>query len=188
MPKLILIGLFLLFGCDNKINSQACYDANSLPITNGISTCGINPESIEHTAGDDWHCCDSNQASFRHLPPDDSPHPIEMSLNYACPNPAVGNSTHISYNVDQLRHIYLRLINNQGELVNTLINNNVEAGYHFINFNFSNDLENGVYRLLLSLDHSEEIFCYGDICLCGDLSLEDCSSLCGTMIRTSSNY
>ncbi len=171
MTNLLLI-LLLLVGCSNtQTNSDSCYDINSLPIIEGVSACGEFSDSMPES-GDDWNCCEIEQ--------NENPY-YQMSLKYACPNPFNGYTITIGYELDKERHIYLRIVNNQGEILTTVVNGTMSAGSYSPPVNFSNDLQSGVYRVLLSIDNSEEIFCYGDICLCQELSTEECNNVCGTI-------
>ena len=173
MTYLLLI-LLLIFGCnDTQTNDELCYtDINSLPEIGGISTCSEFNHVLLNLNDGDWDCCGDVQ---------EEGYPLQMSLNSACPNPFFGPPISIWYSVNMNRHLYLRVINNEGEVVDTLIN-----GYHLsvistsYDWYLSDELEHGIYRVLLSIDNSEEILCYGDICYCANLSTEECDNLCGT--------
>ena len=171
MTYLLLI-LLLVFGCnDTQTNDELCYtDINSLPEIGGITTCGENDILLNLNDGD-WNCCETTE---------DEMILEQMALHSACPNPFFSSTTTIDFSVNISRHIYLRIVNNQGEVIDTLINQFHLSGPPLLHWHPSDELEHGIYRVLLSVDNSEEILCYGDICYCVDLSNQECDDLCGT--------
>ena len=73
--------------------------------------------------------------------------PIEYSLNQNYPNP-FNPSTKITYSLPQDNFVSLKVYNILGNEVATLVNEQISAGSHEINFNASN-LSSGVYYYTL---------------------------------------
>lgn len=75
------------------------------------------------------------------LPGESIPTDYSISQNY--PNP-FNPSTSIKFGIPQSADVTVKVFNILGQEIATLINNNLEAGYHIINFNASN-LISGMY-------------------------------------------
>ncbi len=69
------------------------------------------------------------------------PDVYSLSQNY--PNP-FNPSTAIRFNIPQQDHVVLKIFNNIGQEVSTLVNQDMDAGSYEVNFNAS-DLASGVY-------------------------------------------
>jgi Secretion system C-terminal sorting domain len=70
--------------------------------------------------------------------------PLSFALNQNYPNP-FNPTTTISYSIPENSFVTIKVYNVLGVEVASLINNQVEAGEHNIQFNASNDLSSGVY-------------------------------------------
>ncbi len=79
-----------------------------------------------------------------------SENPMEFKLNQNYPNP-FNPSTKINYNLPVDSRVNLSVYNILGELVATLVNGNVSAGYHRLNFEASS-LNSGVYFYRLNAE------------------------------------
>ena len=63
--------------------------------------------------------------------------PGSFQLNQNCPNP-FNPSTTIQYALPHRSHITLTVFNTLGQQVSQLVNSDIEAGYHEIQFNATN--------------------------------------------------
>lgn len=79
-----------------------------------------------------------------------SPDSYELFQNY--PNP-FNPSTSISFNIKKSSDVILTVYNMLGEAVETLINSELNQGYHKINFNAA-DLSSGIYFYKLSVNNN----------------------------------
>jgi len=82
--------------------------------------------------------------------------PLEFKLGQNYPNP-FNPSTNISFSIPERGNVMLKVYNTLGQEVATLINGQLEAGFHSINFNADN-LASGVYvyRLEVNGKYSSE--------------------------------
>lgn len=69
--------------------------------------------------------------------------PTDYSLSQNYPNP-FNPSTTIKFGIPEAANVSVKIFNLLGQEVATLVNNNLEAGYHIINFNASNMIS-GMY-------------------------------------------
>jgi len=73
-----------------------------------------------------------------------------FQLHQAYPNP-FNPSTTIGFSLDNAAQVKLNVYDLRGALIATLVNNNIEAGYHSVNFN-SNDAAAGVYLYTMTVN------------------------------------
>ncbi len=105
---------------------------------------------------------DSNQVSFAGVQYNDSistaiknennnsvPDKFELAQNY--PNP-FNPTTQIKFGIPQAGFVKLEIFNLLGQKISTLINEEMNAGYHFINFDGKN-LPSGIYFYTLSFNN-----------------------------------
>ena len=69
--------------------------------------------------------------------------PTEYGMDQNYPNP-FNPTTQINYQLPENNHVTLRVYDVLGNLVTTLINNEVEAGYHSVTWNASG-IASGIY-------------------------------------------
>ena len=81
--------------------------------------------------------------------------PVSVRLLNNYPNP-FNPSTTISFEITQKTEILLQIFNVKGQLVETLINNQMETGLHSVVWK-SDDVSSGIYFYRLSNSNTSEI-------------------------------
>ena len=56
-------------------------------------------------------------------------------------------------------------------------NEHIDSGNHESYWSPDNSIEGGLYRIILRVENSDNINCYGNVCLC--LENQDCNDICG---------
>jgi len=91
---------------------------------------------------------DVTEIDIEHTDASDLTVPTITELRGNYPNP-FNPSTNISFSTTQAGHVSIRIYNMRGQLVKTLLNEDLEAAYHNIAWNgkdkFDNDVSSGIY-------------------------------------------
>ena len=80
--------------------------------------------------------------------------PTEFALSAAYPNP-FNPSTSMNLNLNEAGHVNVMVYNVLGQVVSTLVNDHMEAGYHSITWNASN-IPSGMYLVRVQAGNNVE--------------------------------
>jgi len=81
--------------------------------------------------------------------------PSSLHLDNAYPNP-FNPTTQIKFSIPNATHVTLRILNTRGQLVNTLLDETMQRGWHTVTWNAKNndgqDVASGIYLYLIEAD------------------------------------
>ena len=187
MTFLLLILTLFVFSCDSSGNGSYdyeidyCEDSDVYLNINGITTTdeagNINQYNTEN---DDWQCCSiintigllssSSTSEFDVIP-------YLISIEAAYPNPSVSTFT-FDYSLNEDLNISIFVIDESGEQIDSIMDNeHMDAGNHESEWNPDSSILSGLYRVILHVENSDNISCYGNVCLC--LGNQNCNEVCG---------
>ena len=127
----------------------------------------------------DWNCCSTQEGIIIGDNNDDGL-PTNTGLSGAYPNPFI-SSTHISLHNAQTNLLNLYVINQNGQVVDSILSETLSAGNYQYNWTPTGDIAGGLYRVMLNIVDSNDIHCFGDICYCPGGTwddLQNCNELC----------
>ena len=137
---LILLSLFLIFSCDdNSVEPLVCDEG--LTDIDGVCTL-VCDEGLTNVDGE---CISLNNLEIIY--------PTTYNLSSPYPNP-FNPTTTIPFSIPQLSLVSLKVYDMKGELVTTLINEQLNIGYHSIDWDGTNQ-SSGMY--LVRMESGEYI-------------------------------
>lgn len=122
------------------VTLQFSYTAPNTLTTDTIWATGIATNSDNSTSGDDWNWAPSKRVIVRNpigIKPISSEVPSSFELQQNYPNP-FNPSTVIGFSVPKASFVKLDIIDISGQLVETLVNENLQSGSYRITLNGSN--------------------------------------------------
>jgi hypothetical protein len=84
-----------------------------------------------------------------------NPIPLQFNLEQAYPNP-FNPSTTIRFNLPKSEHVVLEVYNNIGQKINTLVDRNMNAGEHTVEFN-AEFLSSGIYLYRIEAGEFQDV-------------------------------
>ena len=178
--------------CDDQVfDCMGVCNGNSMDINND-GTCDYCLESeiysdftgylaLDETGNElggdttDWNCCSTQEGIIIGENNNNDGLPTTTALNGAYPNP-FNPTISISLSNAQANFVNLYVINQNGQVVDSILSQTIDAGNYVYNWVPTEDIEGGLYRVMLNIVDSNDIHCFGDICYCTDN--QNCDEIC----------
>ena len=187
MTFLLFILTLLVFSCDSSGNGSYEYEINYCEESdvysniNGITITDDEGNINQYNAqNDDWQCCiiedtigllSSNSSSESDVIP------YLISINAAYPNPNASTFS-FDYTLNEHLNISIFVIDESGEQIDSIMESEpISTGNHESEWNPDSSILSGLYRVILHVENSDNISCYGNICLC--VEDQNCNEVCG---------